>query len=325
MEGPAPECVPEGAAERLEAQRKVLSTLLARFTADRDVLITAVRECERQVAALAARLDAMPAGGGKNSEHPQTVAPAQLAELQEKIALVQREQRQAATQARATAEHAMLRADEALRSIEELGTVRQLPNGQTEQLLERLAKDNDALRASVRDSAEQVAAVAAQSDTDRGRSAEQLAELRQLIEQVHLNQQQAESRAREAERNTMSCVRDALRRVEELGGTLRTSERTSAELAALHDAADRLTADVEQVRAETARCKQVLATCAQTGVVSELVQRVARMQGDMRLLQQAVGEARDAPPQHPASPAHRGAQARSRWLRPALLMAALTL
>ncbi|MBI3785513.1 MAG: hypothetical protein HY270_19140 [Deltaproteobacteria bacterium] len=43
--------------DRFAAQRKALSTMLARFTADRDSLITAIQECQEQLASIASRID----------------------------------------------------------------------------------------------------------------------------------------------------------------------------------------------------------------------------------------------------------------------------
>jgi chromosome segregation ATPase len=48
---------------RHDAQRQALSSLLARFTADRDALITSIQTCQERIAHLLTRLDGEPAAG----------------------------------------------------------------------------------------------------------------------------------------------------------------------------------------------------------------------------------------------------------------------
>ena len=49
------EALKQAEQDRGNAQRKALSTMLARFTADRDALITSIQECQQQLAALQQR------------------------------------------------------------------------------------------------------------------------------------------------------------------------------------------------------------------------------------------------------------------------------
>jgi chromosome segregation ATPase len=55
---------PDGAdSDRLDTLRQSLSGFLARFTADRDALITTVQECEQRLEEVAARVEANHTGG----------------------------------------------------------------------------------------------------------------------------------------------------------------------------------------------------------------------------------------------------------------------
>jgi hypothetical protein len=109
--------------DRHELQRQALAQMLARFTADRDALITAVQACQERLTKVMARLDGgeVPAGPDAGSGEA-TAAPAAafVDELRNSIMQLRLDQDMAIAHACAAAEQATERADEALRRAKEM-------------------------------------------------------------------------------------------------------------------------------------------------------------------------------------------------------------
>lgn len=103
----------------LQSQRKILSGLLARFTADRDLLISTVQACEERLQVLASRLEAVPvAEPATNGSGPDA-----LKEVRASLTQLEQAQRQAskvADDCRAISAQALARADQALNRSDEL-------------------------------------------------------------------------------------------------------------------------------------------------------------------------------------------------------------
>ncbi|MGD0947614.1 MAG: hypothetical protein ABSA52_09295 [Candidatus Binatia bacterium] len=172
---------------RFGVPRDVLSALMARFTADRDVLITAVHECQQQLAALSAWRDAGPASALPQQDELRTV-----------IEQLQLAQRHTEATVRAAGEQAMARVEEALRKVEKQAAAQRARDERATDLVAQAASERTALSAVVQECEQRLSAVA---DT------------------AHTSGAEAVARAD-----------DALRRIEELGGTLRACDERTAEL-----------------------------------------------------------------------------------------------
>lgn len=232
-------------SNRFKAQGNSLGTLLARFTADRDALITAVRECEDQLAAIAARLDANPTG-----------APQGLDELRQLIEQLQLAQRQVEADARAHSEQALARAEDAARHIEELLAVQRARDERTSDLLAGLTADRDTFRTAVQQCEQRLTALAGRVDADPAGEPPSLHALQQRIEQLQAAQQQAEVQTRATSGQALSRAEEALRNVEELAGTQRRRADEGAELLA------RATAKQDALKAGLDVCQLQLAAIA---------------------------------------------------------------
>ena len=150
-----------------DAQRDSLSTLLARYTADRDALIAAVHACETRIAGVAARFDAGPA-----------IRAGEIDELRRLIAEVQSAQREAATQTRALGEQALSRADAALHRVEELTSAQQTQPQERPEPSAAGTSNREALHAALETYREQLLALAAQVDRIRADHGKDLDALR---------------------------------------------------------------------------------------------------------------------------------------------------
>jgi len=113
----------------LQSQRKILSGLLARFTADRDLLISTVQACEERLQVLASRLEAAPVvepatnGSGPGALEEVRVSLTQLEQAQQQASKVADDCRAISAQALARADQALNRSDELVRNdkLEALG------------------------------------------------------------------------------------------------------------------------------------------------------------------------------------------------------------
>ena len=281
-------------SNRFKAQGNPLGTLLARFTADRDALITAVRECEDQLAAIAARLDANPTG-----------APQGLDELRQLIEQLQLAQRQVAADARAHSEQALARAEDAARRIEELLAVQRARDERTSDLLAGLSADRDTFRTAVQQCKQRLTAMAGRVDADPAGEPPSLHALQQRIEQLQAAQQQAEVQTCATSGQALSRAEEALRNVEELAGTQRRRADEGAELLARSTAKqDALKAGLDvcqlQLAAITARLDKMPAVDpSQIDELRRLIERseMAQREAEAHIRatsEQAMARAEDA-------------------------------
>ncbi|MBI1817967.1 MAG: hypothetical protein HYR72_23560 [Deltaproteobacteria bacterium] len=145
--------------DTLESQRKILAGLLARFTADRDMLITTVQACERRLHSLAARVENQP-----TVDASAAIASPAISEIRDSIAQLQDAQTHATAEARATAAQALARAEDALQRIE--GVLSNLSdNGnKTDELLACVVADQDTLMGAFQEGVRRVEAIAERID-----------------------------------------------------------------------------------------------------------------------------------------------------------------
>jgi chromosome segregation ATPase len=136
------EALKQAEQDRSEAQRKALSALLARFTADRDALLAAVQDCQQQLATLTARVEGGPPGTWSG--------------LPESLARLEEEQRRLA---------AALPAREVLASVERLVAERERQANE----LRRYHDDLAALSARLQDLQSSLGQLPEQLDDLRGR------------------------------------------------------------------------------------------------------------------------------------------------------------
>ena len=141
-------------ADSAKSQRTILGGLLARFTADRDMLITSVHACELEIKALAARLEEPPSAVS-------TADSVMIRELRESFTHLRRAQSQAIAEARTIAEQAMARVEEMRRRLEALAS-HSARDGNGE--LADDAPDHDALRPAVDECMHRIEALAARLD-----------------------------------------------------------------------------------------------------------------------------------------------------------------
>lgn len=267
--------------DRFEALRQALGGLLARFTADRDALITTVQECEQRLEDIAARVEARQASSPLPAEAPHTNAPApELDELRRALEQVRLEQRQAEARMQTTAQQAMARADDALRRIETLATVSPSTNGHSAELLARLTADRDALRATVRGLEERLTAIVGRLDQE---AAPEPGVPKQLAEQVESSRREILSEARALTERATSRADVALQRVEEMAAALGDREAQTASLAADFGA------QRDALGSAVASCQQALAVITArlnaapaAAQVAELKQMIAQFQSEHR-------------------------------------------
>jgi len=268
-------------ADRFEALRQALGGLLARFTADRDALITTVQECEQRLEDMAARVEARHTSGPLPAEAPHPTAPApELDELRRALEQVQLEQRQAEARMQTTAQQAMARADDALRRIETLATVSPSTNGHSAELLAPLTADRDALRGTVRDLEERLTAIVGRLDQE---VAPEPGVPKQLAEHVESSRREILSEARTLAEQATSRADGALQRVEELTAALRDREAHTASLvadfSAQRDALGSAVAGCQQALADITARLNATPAAAQ---VAELRQMIAHLQSEHR-------------------------------------------
>jgi hypothetical protein len=153
--------------DTLESQRKILAGLLARFTADRDMLITTVQACERRLHSLAARVDNQPCVDASAA-----IASPAISEIRDSIAQLQDAQTHATAEARATADQALARAEDALQRIE--GVLSNLSdNGsKTDELLACVVADQDTLMGAFQEGVRRVETIAERIDAMTANTAE---------------------------------------------------------------------------------------------------------------------------------------------------------
>ena len=227
---------------RFGVPRGALSALMARFTADRDALITAVHECQQQLAALSACRDAGPAGALPQQDELRTVI--------EQLRLAQRH-----TEAtvRAAGEQAMACVEEALRKVEEQAAAQRARDEGTGDASAKDVAERDALRVAVQECEQRVAALAARLEASPAGDLSQLDELRRTIEQVQLAQYQAEAAARAAGEQALSRAEEVLCRIREREAAEGSHDEHTTDLL------KRLTAERDALSAEVHRCEQHLA------------------------------------------------------------------
>ncbi len=153
--------------DTLESQRKILAGLLARFTADRDMLIATVQACERRLHSLAARVDNQPCVDASAA-----IASPAISEIRDSIAQLQDAQTHATAEARATADQALARAEDALQRIE--GVLSNLSdNGsKTDELLACVVADQDTLMGAFQEGVRRVETIAERIDAMTANAAE---------------------------------------------------------------------------------------------------------------------------------------------------------
>jgi hypothetical protein len=205
----------------MQSQRKILTGLLARFTADRDLLITTVRACEERLQELASRLDVNPPG-----EAAARLECAAVDELSQAVAERQRAQDQALTEARVLAEQSLARSDHALQRVEEIVSSRNGANA--EDALAHITADHEAVAATLRECVQRIEALSARVDATRAAG------------------EQAAARAEAA-----------LRRCEELAA-MRSHDIRAKQLQAVNRAVERLEAEIGQLRSTAAKPQEAL-------------------------------------------------------------------
>ena len=226
---------------RFGVPRGALSAVMARFTADRDALITAVHECQQQLAALSACRDAGPAGALPQQDELRTV-----------IEQLQLAQRHTEATVRAAGEQAMARVEEALRKVEEQAAAQRARDEGTGDASAKDVAERDALRVAVQECEQRVAALAARLEASPAGDLSQLDELRRTIEQVQLAQHQAEAAARAAGEQALSRAEEALCRIREREAAEGSHDEHTTDLL------KRLTAERDALSAEVHRCEQHL-------------------------------------------------------------------
>jgi hypothetical protein len=204
-----------------------------------------------------------------------------LEELRQLIGQVQLQQGQAEAEGRARAEQAaahaneaLVRADEAMQRIEAAAVASQSPEAQTTALLDRLSAGADALTGSLREVEQRLAAVAAQQES-------RLDELRQLIDQLQLDQQQAETAARASAEHAAARADEALQRLETAAAASQTREASTTAML------DRLTAGTDGLASSVREVEQRVTAVAarQESSLEELRQLIDHVQLEHRQAQ----------------------------------------
>jgi colicin import membrane protein len=319
-----------GAADRLEAQRKAFGALLARITADRDALITAVQETKQQLNVLAARVE----GGPVSS--PAALAAAfpgggPLEEVKGWIAELRQEQRDAVARTLATAEHATLRADEALRRLEELAAeqpacaapavsqpldddrtdamrawAEQFERVQREAVAQAVARAHEEdrrieeLAATLQRHSELLAAAEERLDEAGARQLRRLDALYQLVEQANVEQRRATTEASAAAQRALERADDAVLHLEELiaaqaARAAQAAERTGRADAERETLAAAAQAQGEQLTALAARVEEgEAASAARLDALRRLVEEAGTTHGQAAAVAQQALERADA-------------------------------
>jgi tetratricopeptide (TPR) repeat protein len=218
---------PDGAdPDRLDALRQSLSGLLARFTADRDALITTVQECEQRLEEVAARVEANHTEGRHMADGAGAVP--QLDDLKQAVERLRLETRNAEARTQATAEQAMARADEALQSIEALAAAH---GGSPDGVRASFTEEGAATRIAVQ-------------------------EFARRLEQLESNRHASEAEACTAAKRAMSRADETADKIEALVAAVQTHEDHTTTLFA------DLAKERERLGGAVRDCEQRLSTIA---------------------------------------------------------------
>jgi chromosome segregation ATPase len=239
--------------DRFDGQRKALSSLLARFTADRDSLITSIQECQQQLATIASHVDGGNSGGAEGlaevkrlieqMRQGQERAEATRERFDDMASLLVRLQDDRDAQALAMERYeaqlvALLERVEALqlgaapladlnRAIEDLRSEQSrlgaslqsaIPvndNGESAELLERLSREQQLMSSALGEARQQLADLVAR--VKAAPAADHTpADLVHKLEEVESEQQRTESELRTAVAQALAGAGDTLSRLEDL-------------------------------------------------------------------------------------------------------------
>jgi ketosteroid isomerase-like protein len=252
------------------AQENAIGTLLGRFTADRDALMAAVRKCEGQLAAIAARLDASPSGQ-------------ELDELQQRIEQLRLAQGQVESAARAHSDQALALAEAAVRAVDEQAAIQCASADEAAARLAQVAAAQDALEAGLEVCQLQLATMVARLDNLPRGDPEQLAELRRSIERSEAAQRHADTEIRATSERALARAGDAHRGIEELRAAQHAAEDDHKQaLDVVRRATERLTTALAGV---DARLEQHPITTAAGEAMSRLAARVQVIETKLAALQ----------------------------------------
>lgn len=251
------EALKQAEQDRNDAQRKALSTLLARFTADRDALMAAIQDCQQQLATLADRVERAPSSASEDLS--QTVAR-----------LVQEQQRLAAA----------LPAGDLLTAVDRLAADRDRQVAEVRRYGDELAAGLERLKAL------QAGVVSLPQQLDDLRA-------RQAFHEAHVEATAQEaSNAAEAIRRQMADLPDpaALERIrveqELMSGALRALQDHMVNLGSqLHSLEAAAGARAQEVRAQIDELVQLQSTANRVTPVD-----LEAVLGQLRAMQQRVEE-----------------------------------
>ena len=257
--------MPNGELDQLQTQRNALSGLLARFTADRDLLITTVQACEQRLQELGARFEALKAATAATAAEPPAIG-----ELRQALVELQRTHEQAVADARTAAKEAQARAEEA--------------HQRAAQAVERC---------------DQLAQAAASGAAAPAVEPAAIEELRQAIAQLKHSHEQAVAADRTAAgeaqaraEQAVSRAEAALQRGEQLAQASSAGGTKAKQVQTLNRTVERLTKDREQVDAEIARLK--IAVAQPQEAVSQIVARIATVEAELIELRRNLERGREA-------------------------------
>lgn len=215
------EALKQAEQDRSDAQRKALSTLLARFTADRDSLISSIQECQQQLATLAAKIDEAP------GESPRLNA------LTQSVAQLEREQQRLA----------------AMTPTADIGAA-----------FERLAADRDHHAAALRRYGEQLADVLTRLDTVQTNAVPAVQALQEQLSEIRTQQALHEAHVEATAQTALQAATEARERIDRLATAdsmvtrLASEQETlSGAVTALHDELSRLLGQVHSLDAAASR------------------------------------------------------------------------